>query len=536
MPTSLYLINPGSDYPSYFGAEVYAAQGFQKAALMADLTITTIASMVPADFNVFLCDENVTSIDFDMPCDFVGITGKVTQHRRIVLIAREFRRRGKIVLIGGAYATLSPESLRPSCDILVLGEIENIADELFSDLRSSRWKEEYRGERPADFKSPVPKWSAYPNHRALSGTIQTSRGCPFECEFCDVIQYLGRKQRHKPVADVLAELDVLNSHHYRTVFLSDDNLTVYRSRAKELVAALKYWNDSHSDRRINFVTQVSIDAARDSELLRMCAEAGLRHVFIGIETPNEESLKEAKKRQNLKVDLVGEVQKFLDQGIAVTAGMIVGFDSDGPDIFERQFEFAMALPVPIFSVSALSAPPSTPLYSRLEKENRLVENRSLAPASPWNTNIAPQGMARAQLLYGIRWLCNRIYQPKVFGERMLRFIDRLGTRNDHTGDGTEVRVEQLRRIDRESLSLLGRGDSLDPEIGPMFARIRKELSQKPHAAQWAVPFLIQYMQIRHMYRRTGVWNPRMGTATTPCWDEAAEFERNVAPVLKHSTA
>jgi len=161
-------------------------------------------------------------------------------------------------------------------------------------------------------------WDIYPNDRALSGTLQTSRGCPFECEFCDVIQYLGRRQRHKSVAQVLRELDALYRIGYRFVFLADDNFTAYRTRAKELLVALRDWNAQQERGEVGFTTQVSIDAAKDEELLKLCAEAGLTHVFIGIETPNEDSLRETKKHQNLRINLADQVQRFLDHGIAVT--------------------------------------------------------------------------------------------------------------------------------------------------------------------------------------------------------------------------
>ena len=243
------------------------------------------------------------------------------------------------------------------------------------------------------------------------GTIQTSRGCPFECEFCDVIEYVGRKQRHKPVDLVLRELDALYRFGYRTVFLADDNFTVYRARAKELLAAIQEWNARQTDGRVRFTTQISIDAASDTEMLEMCADAGLTHVFIGIETPNEVSLREAKKRQNLKRNLLDEIQRIVNYGISVDCGMIVGFDNDEVDIFRRQYEFAMATAVPIFSLGALVAPAATPLHARLAKAGRLVEDGAEIAATPWSTNVIPAKMTRQELVEGIRWLCNSIYHP-----------------------------------------------------------------------------------------------------------------------------
>lgn len=372
MGRSLYLINPKSEAPSYFGAEVFEHWGYAPAQGIADLALPTVAALAPEGVEITLCDEYIQPIDFDVDVDYVGLTGKVTQAGRMIEVAEEFRRRGKTVILGGPFVSLSPDVLRPHCDVLVRGEMEGIADRFFADLLADRLDEEYQGDRPDLSGSPVPRWDLYPNPRASLGCVQTSRGCPFECEFCDVIQYLGRQQRHKAVEQILAELEELQRYGYRGVLLADDNFTVYRRRAKEVLSALAEWN-SRQEQPLFFGTQVSIDAARDDELLDLCARAGLTWVFIGIETPNEESLRESRKRQNVGVDLVSQVQRFLDHGIAVAAGMIVGFDHDGPDIFERQFEFAMSSPIAIFSLGALVAPAATPLYDRMASSGRLVE-------------------------------------------------------------------------------------------------------------------------------------------------------------------
>jgi len=504
MSKSIYLINPSSDFPSYFTAEVYAAHGFGPSTMMADLATPTLAALAPKDFNVQLCDENISPVDFYTDADYVGITGKINQSGQMIRIAREFRRRGKVVLIGGPYASLSPQCLRSECDILVQGEVENVVEQLFSDLRNSCWKPEYVGDKSDLSATPVPRWTLYPNHRAHIGTVQTSRGCPFECEFCDVIQYLGRKQRHKAPALVLAELEELYRHGYRYVFLADDNFTVYRSRAKELLVALKEWNNSRTKGRVSFYTQVSIDCSKDSEMLRMCAEAGLNAVFIGIETPNELSLRETKKRQNLGIDLNKQVQQFLDHGIAVTAGMIVGFDSDSHDIFERQYEFAMSLPVPIFTLGALVAPMATPLHARLASENRLVKDGSEVAATPWSTNIIPKQMTRAELLDGIEGLCNRLYDPEAFGERLMHFIDSFNPRVIPR-PAVDPHPAPVRAIQAESLELVGRFVHLGEKEKRTFARILKAILGKPQVGQFVGAMLAQYMQIRYMYKRGGIW-------------------------------
>jgi radical SAM superfamily enzyme YgiQ (UPF0313 family) len=282
---TLYLINPAPDVATYFSAEVYAGRGLRAATLMADLALPTLAALADPHLRVVLCDETIEPVDFEIDTDYVGLTGKVSQRGRMCTIATAFRRRGVTVVIGGPYASLDPDWVRPHCDVLVRGEIEDIAPELFGDLAAGRWRAEYLGGRGDLAQTPVPRWDLYRNERASMGTVQTSRGCPFECEFCDVIQYLGRRQRHKPVAAVLAELDVLYGHGYRRVFIADDNFTATRARARELLEALRHWNGERTAGRVNFYTQVSIDVARDDDLLSLCAAAGLTHVFVGIETP-----------------------------------------------------------------------------------------------------------------------------------------------------------------------------------------------------------------------------------------------------------
>lgn len=509
---TLYLINPAPDISTYFGAEVYGGRGLRAATLMADLALPTLAALAEPHLRVQLCDETMESVDFDVAADYVGLTGKVSQRGRMRIIAEEFRRRGVPVIIGGPYASLDPEWVRPHCDVLVRGEIEEIAGELFSELADGTFRSEYVGGRADMALTPVPRWDLYRNDRASMGTVQTSRGCPFECEFCDVIQYLGRKQRHKPIPAVLAELDVLYEHGYRRVFIADDNFTASRARARELLESLARWNDRRPTGRVNFYTQVSIDAARDDDLLRLCAAAGLTHVFIGIETPNEESLREAHKRQNLRVDLADQVQRFLTHGIAVTAGMIVGFDADDVGIFVRQYEFAMRTAIPVFSLGALVAPVATPLHARLSEAGRLIADSVEVAAMPWSTNIIPARMSHAQLLAGLRWLCNKLYDPAAFGERVLRQIEFLGVVREN---GARPAAAPQRSLDYDSLNLLGALGRLGPAEAEMWGRVRRALQARPEATEHVLPTLIQYLQVRYMYESTGIWDPALAREPAP---------------------
>jgi radical SAM superfamily enzyme YgiQ (UPF0313 family) len=494
---SLYLINARSKGASYFGAEVFPHFGFRPAQGIADLAAVTIAALAPSNWDTSVCDEHLSSVDFDHPARFIGITGKVTQATRMLEIAAEFRRRGKIVVMGGPCASLSPELFRGHCDILVTGELESIAPSFFADLEGDRWKPEYAGGRADLAMSPMPRWDLYPTERALSGCLQTSRGCPFECEFCDVIQYLGRQQRIKPIPQILAELDVLYRYGFRTVFLADDNFTVYRRQAKELLSALAEWNRSHTEGTVAFNTQVSIDAARDSELLEMMSTAGMRNVFIGIETPNQDSLKESRKRQNLGVDLVEQVYRFVNRGISVSGGMIVGFDHDGPDIFARQFEFAMALPIPIFSLGALVAPAATPLYERMRAEGRLIQGGPEVAALPWDTNIIPARMTRQELLQGLGWLCRELYTPENFARRVVRMIDALPS----SPSASEANAASLRRpIEAEAMLVIKRVAEHGIEEKRMMAALIKKMQEKPSARRPVLQALLRYAQVRYLYQ------------------------------------
>ncbi len=508
MPNSIYLINPRSTTPSYFGAEVYEHWGFQAAQANGDLATATVAAFAPPDWRVTICDEHVEPVDFDVDAHYVGLTGKVTQRSRMIAIAGEFRKRGKTVLIGGPYASLNPSDLRPHCDILVKGEMESIAAQIYADLESGSFKDEYVGDQPELHDSPVPRWEIYNNDRTLVGCVQTSRGCPFECEFCDVIQYLGRKQRHKPIENVLAELDVLYDLGYRAVFLADDNLTVYRKKAKALLAALRDWNLSRPDGPVNFFTQLSIDAARDPELMELLGESGMAWVFIGIETPNVESLKETKKRQNVGVDLIDQVEVFLRQGVGVMGGMIVGFDHDGLDIFDRQFQFAMETPVPFFTLGALVAPHATPLYARMHEGGRLVEDESATATTPWDTNVIPAGMTGPQLTEGLRWLCNTLYKPEHFTARMLRMIDCLGPRK---GAFAPERLGSYkysaRPVEKEAVSLLKRFVRKDSEMRKMWMTVYEAMEKKPGSETLVMLTLFRYAQVRCLYEVGRFYEP-----------------------------
>jgi len=396
-------------------------------ARVASSAIATVAAMVPSDFEISLIDESVDRFDVNSHggADIYAITATVGQASQAIRLAQQLRGMGKTVVMGGPHISLAPHLFEAHADCLVIGEVESVAEEFFGDLRSGRLKRRYVAGK-ADMKcSPKPRWDLYPNDKAYLGVVQTSRGCPFECHFCDVIQYLGRVQRHKAPDQVVGELQQLYDLGYSHVFLADDNFTVYRKRARALLEVIAAWNGKDGRGYQTYYTQMSIDVAKDPELVSLCAEAGLVSAFFGIETNNEESLLESKKRQNTRVDLVEQIESVVAQGVRVEAGLMVGFDHDDHSIFEKLFAFTRRLPVGHFNVSCLVAPVATPLYDDMMKSGRVVtkELMSQFPAYLLVSNIQPAQMSREDLYIGARWLMSKIYHPESFYERFVKLAE-----------------------------------------------------------------------------------------------------------------
>jgi radical SAM superfamily enzyme YgiQ (UPF0313 family) len=488
---SIYIINPASAAPGYHTAEAFADHtgGWTQ---VADLAIVTLAALVPDGWTVRMTDEAVSPADLGSDADFVAITGKVSQRARMIELAAAFRRRGRVVVIGGSFASLNPDDMRAHADVLVTGEIEQLASKLFADLAAGMWRDRYDGGQADITCSPVPRWNLYPTERAMAGALQTTRGCPFHCEFCDVIQYQGRKQRHKTIAQVLAELSELHAYGFRNVFLVDDNFTVHRRRAREVLDALASWNEAHADDPVRFLTQASLDIARDEDLLDRCRAAGLRTLFMGIETTNEDSLRETGKLQNLLMPINDAISRIVSHGIAVQGGVIVGFDHDGPDIFDKLFEFFQQSPLPDLSIGVLTAPAQTDLYSRLAREGRLIGDIwQTSAGSPFETNIRPAGMDRDTLLEGTRRLCVELYRPRHYEQRMINLIDRYGGIEQASGsarDGGSGR--------RRAFAMFRRISARGKPEAEMVGNVLRHAARKPAVLPTVMHFLARYEQAR----------------------------------------
>jgi radical SAM superfamily enzyme YgiQ (UPF0313 family) len=419
----IYLVAPRN--PPSFWTFDRILPSLNKRCVFPNLSLPTVAGITPSGHEIVLCDENVEPVDFDVDADIVGLTGYIVHKQRIFELAAEFRRRGRFVVAGGPFASLCPEELRDKVDVIFVDEAEYTWPQFLRDFEAGEWHAEYRqDEKPSMHDSPLPRFDLLKVNRYRSMTIQFTRGCPFTCEFCDIIVMYGRRPRAKRVEQVMAEIGALHALHTRNIFIVDDNFIGNKKEAKQLLHAIIDWQRAHGT-PIEFMTEVSLNVAQDDELLALMREANFTTVFIGIESPRAASLQETKKTQNLREGLLESVHRVQQAGIEVMAGMIVGFDHDDPAIFEEQFRFIQDARIPISMTGMLNALPKTPLHKRLKEAGRLVAE-SVGDQFVL-TNIVPMGMTRAELHEGYRKLLERLYGYRNYRRRVMQLILTKGT-------------------------------------------------------------------------------------------------------------
>jgi len=385
---------------------------------MPPLGLAILGALTPPDFDVQIVDENIEDIDFDQTCDLVALSAMAIQEARLFEIADGFRRRGVLVCMGGPICNVLPERCRPHCDVLFEGEGEYTWPQFLSDWQRGAHHAHYVQTDKIDMRdSPPPRLDLLKTEHYRVGCIQTTRGCPFKCEFCDIIVTYGRKVRAKPIEAVVFELERWAASGFDFVTIADDNLVGDRAYCKRMLAAVADWNRA---RRVpvSLYAEMSVDAVRDPELLELCRHANITEMFLGIETPRKAGLRETHKHQNAVIDLVRAVKTIQSYGMVTAAGMIVGFDSDDRQIFEDQYDFLQESGVPIVMLGLLQAIPRTPLYERLERAGRLR-----SPAQGNNTlsftNIEPVCMRYDELVDGYRDLFTRVYTFEAMGDRWL---------------------------------------------------------------------------------------------------------------------
>ncbi len=421
----VYLVQPRFP-PSYWGLEYLVPLTPYKAAF-PPLGLLTLAALSPPEFAVTVCDENAGErVDYDTDAQIVGITGYIIQLPRVIEIADRFRAKGKTVVIGGPLANLMPELCRAHCDVLFEGEAEYTWPRFLREFSAGTSADHYVEHEKIHLPdSPPPRLSAA--QRPYSqGIVQCTRGCPFTCEFCDIIVMYGRKMRFKPVRQVIAEVEAWADRGATYLFFADDNFVGHRAYAKDLLRALIKWNRKRSH-PLSFHTQASIDMVRDDELLGLLRDANFFSVFVGVESPRKASLAETHKSQNERIDLVTAIHKIQSYNMFVSAGMIVGFDQDDAAIFGEQFDFLQEANIPVAMLSVLLAVPKTPLYARLEAAGRIhmVDDLSRYVGTSGGTNFEPMNMTQDELQQGHEALYRRLYSPAAFEQRMLGTVARF---------------------------------------------------------------------------------------------------------------
>src|SRR5918994_1783218 len=415
------LINP--QFPDTYWSFRHALSFEGKRSAYPPLGLLTVAAMLPPSWQRRLIDMEVRRLkDSDIEwADMVFVTGMLIQKEALGRVVDRCKGLGKRVVVGGPYVSTSSESL-PNADHIFLGEAETTLPQFFKDLERGEAKATYQAaERPPLSLTPVPEFALAELNRYSAMSVQYSRGCPFSCEFCDIIEIYGRVPRTKSNQQMLVEFQALYDLGWRgTLFVVDDNFIGNKKNVRLLLPEIAKWQKER-DYPFSLLTEASLNLADDDALLASMREAGFHRVFIGIETPVEESLHEAQKPQN-RGDLLGSVKKIQSYGMEVMAGFIVGFDNDPLDVFERQIDFIRKSAIPLAMVGLLNALPDTQLWRRLEREGRL-----LGEASGNNTSCSLNFKTRmdpAMLIQGYQSIMRTIYSPREYYQRALDSMKR----------------------------------------------------------------------------------------------------------------
>lgn len=416
-------------FPDTYWSFTYALAFEGKKSAFPPLGLLTVSAMLPRSWERRLVDMNVqtlNSADIEW-ADMVFISAMIVQKESLEQVVKLCKEKNKQVAVGGPYVSTSAELL-PEADFIFIGEAETTLPEFIADLESGAPKRIYQAaERPSLLSTPVPDFGLIDPKQYSAMSVQYSRGCPFQCEFCDIIEIYGRVPRTKSNEQMLAELDALRETGWRgLVFIVDDNFIGNKRNVKNFLPDLIDWT---TDRKFpfTFLTEASVNLAEDAPLLQMMQTAGFRRVFLGIETPVKESLKEAQKGQNTRRDLLDSVQKIQSYGMEVMAGFIVGFDNDPEDIFERQIQFIGESAIPLAMVGLLTALPDTQLWRRLEREGRLLEDSS-GNNTDCSLNFIPK-MNKTQLIEGYKSILRKIYAPREYYRRALDCLSHFKKNN-----------------------------------------------------------------------------------------------------------
>lgn len=426
----ILLVEPRT--PETFWSLRHALRFVGRRAANPPLGLLTVAGLLPRDWSCRVADTNVAPLpDSDILWADVVLVSAMEIHRlEVAALSRRCREAGK-PLIGGGPLFLTEADRDLGVDHVAVGEAEEYAAELIDDLRRGTLKPLYRATRFPDLAlTPLPRWDLVDLRHYATLSVQSCRGCPYDCEFCDVTALNGRRPRTKTPARFVAELERLRGLGWSgPVFVVDDNFVGDRRRCRELLRAVIAWRE-RTGARMTFLTEASVDMAAQPDLLDLMVRAGFKKVFLGLETPSLASLRECRKLQNLRCDLAGSVRAIQAAGLEVMGGFIVGFDSDERDIFQRQYDFIQSAGVVTAMVGLLQALPRSRLYRRLAREGRLL-GASRGDNTSTEMNFEPR-LDREFLQENYRRLMQRLYEPENYYRRVRTFLSTYRLRGPRT--------------------------------------------------------------------------------------------------------
>ncbi len=415
------LIYP--EYPDTFWSYKHALKFVSKKAAYPPLGLITVSAMLPDKWKKKLVDMNIEKLQPEdiLWADYVFISAMSTQIKSAVNVIDRCKAMNKKVVAGGPLFTADFEKFE-NVDHLVLNEAEITLPLFLEDLKTGKAKKIYTTSEFADVKqSPLPDYSLVQLDKYTSKSIQFSRGCPFDCEFCDITALLGHKSRIKTANQIVQELQNLYDLGWRgEMFFVDDNFIGNKKFLKnQLLPAIIQWMKEHRN-PFHFTTEASINLADDDELMKMMTDAGFLNIFIGIETPEEMGLAECNKVQNINRNLLESVKKVQRAGMEVMGGFIIGFDSDSPGIFQRHIDFIQKSGIISAMIGLLNAPTKSNLYQRLKAEGRILEKWT-GDNTDAAMNFIPK-MNRADLYTGFNEVIKGVYDGKPFYERVKGFL------------------------------------------------------------------------------------------------------------------
>lgn len=417
------LISPRFE-PSFYGLDyaIPLMPGRKKSRMIVG-AVTVLAALTPEPHEFVLFDEELGEIDIEelRGFDVIGLTGMIVQRRRMFEWLDRLADLPAKIVVGGPYVTVQEEPFVGRADAIFIGEAEATWPQFLDDIAHGRpTQRRYEMEsKPEMSVVPTPRFDLVSPKNYLTVPIQFSRGCPFMCEFCDIIVIFGRRPRTKAVDQIMAEIQAAYDAGHRYVFLVDDNFIGDKKAAKAFLNALIPWQKDHGY-PLRIGIEATIDLADQPEILKLLGEANVNNVFIGVESPDEAALREVRKVQNIRGDsLSDKLYRIRQSGLVIDIGMIVGFDEDDETVFDRQFEFVTENGVATTNVSILSAIPGTPLFKRLMESGRIRTGDAAV-------NFEPAKMTSDDLKVGHAALFERLYTPEAFFGRVWTDIERSG--------------------------------------------------------------------------------------------------------------